>query len=208
MKRVLPVLMLVLLASAALVATAAASALEWGVKAGVSSATLNGDIRDQLDPKSSTSLTGGLSLALPFGNLVAIEADGLYVRKGANIPEPGTDDELRLAYIEVPVLARVTIPAGGLPFKPFVVAGPSFAYNVDAKLTPGNPSTPEQDLSDKIHKLDTGVSVGAGLRASLASFGLTLEARYTPSLTDVQKDNSTLIPSRNSVFSVLAGVVF
>ncbi|NOT34911.1 MAG: outer membrane beta-barrel protein [Candidatus Eisenbacteria bacterium] len=185
---------------------------EFGIKAGVTGATLTGDIADVTDPERTTGITGGLMLAIKLpGDLFAIQGEALYVKKGAkwtdlaSSPSPpfSSDGEVNLEYIELPVLARMSLPLG-LPLSPFIVAGPTFGYSISAKFKPEDTTLDEQDLKDQIKKLDTGFAVGAGARLGPA----TLEARYGSSLSDVQEDNGAALPTKNSVFTVMAGFVF
>jgi hypothetical protein len=196
-------LSLTLLASA----PAFASGVEFGLKAGVTSSNLTGAIADANKPTSATEFSGGVMLGLPLpGGILAIQGEALLVTKGADIPVVGGSDVYRFRDVEFPVLARLTLP-GVMPIKPFIVAGPSFAYNIDATVDPADPAVPKQDLSD-VRKLDTGFVAGLGARASLAGFGVTAEGRYTSSLQDVLKDNSAALPGKNAVYTFLVGVVF
>ncbi len=214
MKRLALVLLLASIAS--LAATAALAGVEFGIKAGVTGSNLRGDIRQVTDPVANIEVTGGVSLAVPVvKNLLAIQGEALYVMKGADLPQGNNLDgsvayaggqKLDLSYIEVPVVARFDVPAG-LPFTPFVLAGPSFGYNLQAKVKSDDPSQPTISVSG-VRKLDTGLAMGVGLRIPIAGFKVTAEGRYTPSLQDVQTDANAAIPARNSVFTFMAGLVF
>ncbi len=145
-------------------------------------------------------------LALPLGGGIAIQGEALLVTKGADIPRTNGTDKVRFRDVEFPVLARLSF-MDALPVKPFIVAGPSFGYNLDATIDPADPALPKQDLKD-VRKLDTAFAAGAGARLPLGAMGLTLEARYSSSLSDVQKDATNAIPGRNAVFTFMAGLVF
>lgn len=205
MKRI--VLALLALALVSSVTPVRASGVEWGLKAGLTSSTLNGAIRDAEDPRAATDVTGGIMLALPLGgSAIAIQGEALLVTKGADIPAPGGHDELRLRDIEFPVLVRLGLPLG-LPAEPFAVAGPTFGYNLDATIDPADPALPRTDLRDA-RKLDTGFALGVGARASLGGIGLTLEGRYASSFNEVQEDVTNAIPGKNAVYTFMVGLVF
>jgi hypothetical protein len=193
---------------------AGAAGAEWGLKAGVTGAKISGDLDDVADSRNRTGLTGGLSLAVPLaGETFALQAEALVVQKGATFDQSvdplglttGVDGELELRYVEFPLLARVTLPVA-LPVKPFAVVGPSFGYTVDAVFKASG--VPDRDLKDDIKKLDTSFVLGAGARLGLGTNALTLEARYMSSLADVQKDENAMLPMKNSLFTIMAGITF
>jgi hypothetical protein len=207
MKRIV---LAVLVSSLALLATApawAAGPLEFGIKAGLTSSTITGAVSEANDLQANSDVTGGIMLALSLPALpVSLQGEALFVTKGADIPRAVGKDVVRFRDIEFPVLARVSLPLG-MPIKPFVVAGPSFAYNIDATIDPADPGLPKTDLKD-VRKLDTGFALGAGARFSVLGIGATLEGRYNSSLTDVQENSNNAIPGKNAVYTFMVGVVF
>ncbi len=200
----------VLVLSLALLATGqarAAGPLEFGIKAGLTSSTFTGAVSQANDLQSNSDITGGVMLAVSIPMMpVALQGEALFVTKGADIPRALGKDMVRFRDIEFPVLARVSLPVA-MPVKPFVVAGPSFAYNIDATIDPADPALPKTDLQN-VRKLDTGFAVGAGARFSLAGFGATLEGRYNSSFSDVQNDANSALPGKNAVYTFMVGVVF
>jgi hypothetical protein len=205
MKRIVLALLALALVSASST-VARASGLEFGIKAGLTSSTLKDAAREAGDPDPTTDVTGGIMLALPLGPTFAVQGEALLVSKGADIPRTSGHDQLRLRDIEFPVLARLSVPLG-LPVTPFVVAGPTFGYNIEATIDPADPALPKTDLSDA-RKLDTGFALGAGAKASLGGIGLTLEGRYASSLEDVQDKATNAIPGKNALYTFMVGLVF
>jgi hypothetical protein len=197
----------VLAVSLTLLAAVPAFAAEFGVKAGVTSSNLTGAYADATNPTSATEFSGGVSLGFPLsGGMFSIQGEALLVTKGADIPVAGGNDLLRFRDIEFPVMAQMALPLT-LPIKPFIQAGPSFGYNIDATVDPADPALPTKDVPD-VRKLDTGFIVGLGARFALGGVGATAEARYTSSLNDVQEDTSAALPGKNAVYTFLVGVVF
>jgi len=102
-----------------------------GIIAGANLATLSGSFF----PKASkrTGFAGGLMAVLPVAPSFAIQPELMFTMKGANSDSGGFSATAKIYYVEVPVLARLEIPAYGR-LKPFVYGGPSFAYRTSCTL--------------------------------------------------------------------------
>lgn len=207
MKRIVLALLALVLVTAPLATAHAAGGVEFGIKAGLTSSTLRDAIDEAGDPEANTDVTAGIMLAIPLGgSALAVQGEALLVSKGADIPRTNGTDQLRLRNVEFPVLVRAGLPLG-LPLTPFVVAGPTFGYNIEATIDPADPALPETDLSDA-RKLDTGFTVGVGAKASLGGLGLTLEGRYASSFQEVQDDANNAFPGKNALYTFMVGLVF
>jgi hypothetical protein len=197
-----------LVAAAVLVPTTA-SAQQVGVKAGVNFASLSNASDFIPDDGQRMGLVGGLFVTVPATERFAFQIEGLYTEKGltADFEEDGIaiDGNLRLQYLEVPVLGRANFATQGSSTNFYIVAGAAPAFKLDARLKVealGEEET--EDLSDDMESFDLGLVGGAGVE--FGRFGV--EARYTHGLLSVSKDDDDDSPVKNKVFAVTVGYRF
>lgn len=182
----------------------AAAAQQIGVKAGVNVATLtNAEFPDH---SQRIGLVGGLFVTVPATERFSFQIEGLYSEKGIKIEveESGfeLDGNLRLRYLEVPVLGRADFGTAGSSPRFYAVAGAAPAFNVGAQFKAealGEEET--EDISDDIESFDLGLVGGLGVEYG----NLNVEARYTHGLMSVAKDDDSV---KSRVFSVTAGYRF
>lgn len=186
---------------------ARAQDVQVGVKGGVNLANLEFEAEGvDVNFERRTGFVGGLFVVWPLGGQVGLQTEALYSQRGAEIEDPDVDatGKVKLDYLEVPVLLRLSTPASsGTSFHVF--AGPSLGFRVRARGegTVGN-FTETEDLSDEIEKFDLGLSIGAG-----ADFNrLIVDGRYTWGLSNLNKDDSDNVEVKNRTFSVMLGIRF
>lgn len=188
-------------------ADASALGIKKGIKGGLNLATVRGDDADSEFNKFRTGFAAGLALefALP---VVAVEVDVLYAQRGAKLEGTQSAGGVTVSfegetinnYIDVPVVAKLSVlPTPVLDVN--VQLGASFAYLLSSKDGDGN----EAELDDA-NRLDVGVVAGLGAKISAAVADVTIDARYTHSLSKPDKDGE--VDAYNRSFMVLAGVMF
>lgn len=193
----------------ALVMAAATSAIAQdqpaavGVKGGVNFADLQFDT-DAGDGNFDrrAGFVGGLFVIWPANRRVALQTEALFSQKGAKVDQDGIDGKIKLDYLDVPVLLRVSSnPLVQTSFHAF--AGPSFGIRVRARAKGDfEGETSDEDISDDIERLDMGLVVGAGIDIG----HLTIDGRYSWGLSDVFKDDEVKV--KNRVLSIMAGFRF
>lgn len=200
------------LAVAALLAlgTTAAQAQSptFGLLGGLTSSkvTVDGDVISfTLD--SRTGFAGGLSARFPLSPMVGLEIDAMYAQKGFKISDEGDSAELKLGYLEVPVL--LALEFGDAQARPFVLAGGTVSLKAgcDVGATTGGVSASsscEDVVDDEQKSLDLGFTVGGGVAFNRFS----VQARYTVGLMDIFDDNDDSVSSKNRALFLLAGVSF
>lgn len=204
-----------LLVPAALVAAVAlvpstASAQQIGAKAGVNFASLTN--ADDLFPDDSQRLgiVGGLFVTVPATDRFSFQIEGLYSEKGisldAEVEDIELEGDLRLQYLEVPLLGRADFATPGSSANFYIVAGAAPAFKLDARLKVEALDEEEtEDLSDDVESFDLGLVGGAGVVFGRAS----IEARYTHGLMSIAKDqDDDEDAAKNRVFSVTIGYRF
>ena len=186
------------------------SGVRFGFRAGLNVADLQGDA-----VQSFTSLAGyapdgaiskqlrpgfyaGLYATLPIGPGFAIEPGITYAEKGAvlrgTLPFPALDflnanvtGTARLAYVDVPVLAKVFITPGF-----YLYAGPQASFlvsgkaRVDASVLGFSAYKQDFDVSNQLRKVDFAAVAGLGYQFDN---GFGLSAGYDYGLTSLDANN-------------------
>lgn len=158
---------------------------------------------DGLD--SRTGLMGGLSLVLPLAGGIALQPELLFVSKGAEGSEPDVDG-IKLNYVEVPVLLRLSLGQGGL-VNPHVYAGPYLGYNISCTVE-GTDADCDDVPGISTKTVDVGGALGGGLDLSLGGLVLTGGLRYSFGISKVADFESGLVneSAKNGVFAVYTGL--
>lgn len=194
---------LLLLATLVAVPASAQESLSFGVKGGLNIASANVEaVGFDISPDSRTGLVAGLFVHYPLREQIGLQIEGLYSQKGAKVDELGIEVDLRLDYLEIPVLGRFGIRASDDAFV-HVVAGPAFAFKLNDSL----------DVSDffgfdeiDIKPFDAGIAVGGGVTFR----NVVVDVRYTHGLVNIN-DEETLddfLEVKNRAFSVTVGWQF
>jgi hypothetical protein len=203
-----------LLAAALLVALTvpASGQVTFGVKAGANFATLAGD--DVTDVDSRTGLVLGGLLVYDISELLAIQPELLYSQKGGSFSETlggeTVSGTLKLDYVEVPLLLRLSVPAGSPDLRPSLHAGPTFAFEVSCKVSFtafGDSGTEDCEDDGDRRKFDPGLGLGGGLDVAFLAGTLMIEGRYTMSLRtlDASGDEADV---KNRAWSLTFGYRF
>lgn len=196
----------------ALVAASLSSAL--GVPAAAAAQSVSGGIRADLALASfqnadySTNRRVGLRAGVfadvglrgPFG----LRAEAAYTMKGVKNADSTSDVTVKLDYIEVPIMAKLSL--GGSPG--FVLlTGPAAGIKVSSKLTSDSGST---DYGDLVHPIDFGWVAGLGFDASLGGNAVSFDVRYTlglRSVFDFGDPEDTDSDDKNQVISAGVAIV-
>lgn len=142
--------------------------------------------------KSLADFNIGLTAQYRFENSFAVETGIIYSRQGVKFKEDGEKLNVKLGYINVPVLAKYYIVKGLNVF-----AGPELGFCVSKK---SNIDEIEEGLKDVVKGFSLAATVGAGYEFD---FGLLLQANYNIGLTNIHKDSGDKF--YNNVFQVSAG---
>ena len=184
-------------------------AQQFGVKGGINFASLTPEEDDEPDSSRRLGPAVGLWVGMALSTRVSLQVEGLFSEKGVkfNLEPLGVNDaELRVRYLEIPVLARGAFGPSSSATRMFVVGGvaPAFELASRSKATfEGEQRT--RDAGDDIKPFDLGLVGGVGLE-----FGPALvEARYTHGLLHINEDdNGDEDRIKNRVFSVMVGLRF
>lgn len=201
-----------------------ATGVKGGIKIGVSSSKFTGpDIEDMdeflgVDLKSNTGICAAGFITINIAEMFAIQPEVLYIKKGAKYEE-GINGEtakfwFNLTYLEIPVLAKITVPTQG-SVKPFLFAGPAVALKLSTKLKMevGGDSVEveSEEVNEMLKGTDFGLVIGGGLDIGLGAPGtgsISVDIRYSLGLTNIFDVEGEDIKVRNGAFSIMVGYSF
>jgi hypothetical protein len=193
-----------------------------GAEVGYSRADLIGANADIVESKRG-AITG-VYLHFPVSAVVAIRPELLFSLRGGRtlVGLAGTDDfadvDMELAYLELPLLARLVWPRGQV--RPAVFGGPSVALRIGCDLLvvlpdtvnrstcgedPEDPETPAFVDVSQLRTWDVGWVAGAAVELYLPRTTLSLQGRYTEGLRSVLE---TGVDLKNRAAAVLFGLTF
>lgn len=197
----------------------------FGIRAGLSSATMQGDavtgVTNMLDfsngmitPGYRTGFFAGTYTSIPFGSMLSLEPALYYSQKGyglkGTLNVKGADflganakAQLNSQYIDVPVLFKANFNG----FQLF--AGPQVSYLIQADLraTAGvlgiNLLNRKIDASNQFNRWDAGATAGVGYQFAN---GINIMASYDHGLSKVDANRSS--KSYNRSFKIGVGFGF
>ncbi len=184
---------------------AAAQGIEIGAKGGVNMTTVSNvsEITDTSDAQAGRRfgpMFGGF-VAIGLGaSRLSIQPEALVTWKGATLDPDSTDELLRLTYLEMPLLVKLTAPSGGDEKALYVLGGPNLGFALNA--TQAN-NGEDVNIDDRVKKTDFGFTVGAGLQGRR----WLVEGRYTEGLVNIATDESG-DSAQTRTFAVVVGIRF
>lgn len=181
-----------------------------GAEVGYSRSDLTGSDARQL--RSRQGALTGVFLQLPLGGPLSLRPEVLFSLKGgrarAQLDSATTVPlEIELAYIEVPVLLRATIPGGRV--RPTIFGGPAPSLQIGCDLRAVDPAQPvpascgESDFT-RFRDFDIGIVAGAGVEVRWPQSALALEARYNLGLRSLL----SAFEVKNRAFGLVLALTF
>jgi hypothetical protein len=196
-----------LLLAAALVAPALASVpaasaqTTFGLKAGLNVSDLTGDNLPG-DHSPRLGFIGGGFANVALTPMFSVQPEVLYTQKGVSTDSETT--EINADYIEVPVLAKFTVPATSTGLMIGAYAGPAISFRVKENTSANFVDVGVDADTDIFRSVDfggaAGVTVGAGPFA--------VDGRYTASLRRATDEDETTLDLRHGVFSIMGSYTF
>lgn len=196
----------IVLAFSLMAAPVLAQGVRMGLKGGVASSTVYGEGVGDDETESLTRFTGGFFVELGVAPLLSIQPELLLSLKGTSFDAGGDDSgDIRLAYIEVPVLAKITL--GGAPLRPSIFAGPAVAFNTSCKaefdVLPGTTVDCADDaVIPDDNSTEFSAIFGVGLAQRLGPVDFVVDGRYNVGLSSAFDGDDAI---KNRAFTLLAG---
>ena len=197
-------------------AAANAQSVSLGAKAGVNRSAFTGDfgLPSNANPFGTrTGIAGGVTLAIGFHEVLAVQVEALYTEKGVVGPDLF---RMNIGYVETPVLLRATLPLDGLPFRPMIMAGVAPAWEVSCGAIGRPPYIPELPppppmamdcIGWRTERRDLGGVLAGGVEVPLANVRITAEIRHTSGRTNIARGYPPF-STYNGVWSVMFGTAF
>src|SRR4029079_5672560 len=99
----------------------------FGLMAGINSSTVGGGDAD--DAARRTGVMAGAFIVAPVSPGVAIQPELYFTMKGAGFSDSDGSGSVKMNYVEIPVLLRVSVPTSSNA-RPFFYGGPAIAFRV------------------------------------------------------------------------------
>ncbi len=191
-----------------LLAGASQARAQFGIKAGVNKAVLDGQ-NINMDTDYKTTYHVGAFLRLPILGPLSVQPEVLYSLQGSEFNSTVANYDTKLHYLNIPVLAHVKI--GPV----YAEAGPQFGVLLGARengtlrISAADGYGPVDRTADNNYKKnDFALAAGAGLELG----SLIIGARYTAGLNninDVDDLNGANDPRlKNRVIQAFVGIKF
>lgn len=192
-------LLSVFLLSGLVFMTTPAAQAQFAIKGGINLANFN-DTDVSFESRTGFMAGASYSFGIPMSP-VSIEPGVFYAQKGAKSSDEIGEREIKLDYIEIPVVAKFDFILDNPLLTPHVYFGPYAGFNINAEQeTSGGDGAGTIDIEDEVKGTDFGVVVGAG--ADITKFNVGI--RYSAGLTNTFEDGD----GKNGVISIVAGVNF
>lgn len=156
-------------------ATSFAQTFQLGIKGGVNISNFTGGNFENLDKKSLVGFHAGGFLSFFFGDNLALQPEVLFSSQGAKLEDAGDKQNLKVSYINVPVLLKYRFNGGF-----YLEAGPQIGFKVSEDID-------DMPVEDFAKSTDLSVAGGLGFHSSS---GLGIGARYTAGLSKVGDFNA------------------
>ena len=174
--------------------------MSFGVKAGINIADVAFDVESDIPSGGRVGTLAGAFATIPLRGWLSVQPEAVYTVKGTSLESPDNTSDFVVDYLEVPVLARISV-------RPhvYVAAGPSLAFRLRAKdrIRFGG-SIEELDVKDDVEPFDLGLVGAAGIELGR----WVVDGRYTHGVSDLDADTSDDVKMRNRVVSFSAGIRF
>ena len=167
--------------------TVTAQEFEFGAKAGLNFASLDGDGIEGLDSRTGFHL--GLVAELPVSKRFSVQPEVLYSAQGATTSD---DRTFKLDYVNVPLMGKIYVVEGLS-----IELGPQVGINVTSKEESGS----EKEEIEDIETLEFSAALGAGYRFA---GNLFFQARYIWGINPAWEFREL----KNRVFQLSAGYKF
>lgn len=167
--------------------------VQFGLKAGVNFATLNGDDVSE-DFGAITSIHLGVVSEILISETFSFQPELLFSAQG--IKDDEFDEKIKLNYLNIPLMGKYYISEG---FS--LEAGPQIGLLLSAK---SDIDGEEIDIKDSVKSIDFGLNLGLGYKMKS---GLNLGARYNIGMSNIN-DEDGLDSIKNGVFQISVGYMF
>ena len=187
---------LALLSLAVLFVPAASAQIGVDVRLGLNSSTIFFSEPSTVDTGARLGIVGGVGATYSVTPLFGARAEVLYSQKGSTQEVPQGTVTSKIDYVEVPLLAQVTIPAVD-HLDLAVVAGPAISFKASSGISCDFTCTEGEDRLKS-----TNVSGVLGVSAASGPFGA--DVRFTRGFGSVFPDGDPVFGDTSVNYNVLS----
>lgn len=148
-----------------------------GVRGGVSTASIDGDIGEVLSKGNRTGFVGGVFLDWGGTGLFGFQVGAQYSQKGAELDFGNAVADLSLSYFEIPAVIKVGVPLGIV--KPSLLGGVGLGFNTGCDLEF------DGDCGEDVAGINFAGIFGADVAFYLGGISLWVDGRYHFGLSDI-----------------------
>lgn len=190
--------------------------IQFGLEGGVVIADVVGD--DTEESKSRTTGFGGVTMIVQKpGSVLGFQTGLQLVGKGSSFSEDGLNGSLRFRYLELPLMFRLSNPAGASGIVPALTVGGTVGMRIGCSIAgsggglSASVDCDDPDIGDfaEFNRFEAGLAVGGEVAIPSGQRLLIVPmVRYTRGLTSVIKADRDASRVNNSVIMVGVGVRF
>ncbi len=229
MKRTATILIML---AALLFMTNGVAQVQLGLQAGANFGDVTLDpIPEGVETSTRTGLLIGGVLFYSFLPILGLQVEPAYVQKGAKVDNSFTEDgddiklerTLNADYIDIPVLLKASFGNG--PVKPYLLAGATIAFKLDAKFEVDKATVngvdvtsqiPSEEMAElekiEVKSTDFILNFGGGIIIPLGQVNIFIEGQYNLGLSDVNDETpepGDVEPTiKTTGIQIKAGVMF
>lgn len=215
MKKLMVILCVLLLATAVLAQDEGKGLTAKGFKFGLNLANVSGSdvdlLIDEVADETGLNVSNDMLLGFAFGGFltynfspsVALQPEVLYTMKGFKVSVQGVDVDMKINYIEVPVLFKFMF--GTSTTKPSLFAGPAVGFLVSSSVSAAGFSV---DADELWKSTDLGLVFGGGVDFPVGQGTMTFDGRYTLGMSKTPDSDPISIDIKNTNISFMMGYGF
>jgi opacity protein-like surface antigen len=185
----------------------------FGIKAGLNMSKFSGD--DAEEPSYAMGMAGGVFMGYNLSEMFTLMPEVMFMWKGSKeTDEEDIDFTWKLYYVDINVLAKVTVPTEG-SIKPHFLAGPylgikaSHGWSSDPEVDDEDAEMIDANLDDYLKGTDFGLVFGAGVDYVLDNGHMvSIEGRYGLGLVIFDDMEEEEVDVKNSSITFLLGYSF
>jgi hypothetical protein len=162
--------------------------LHLGLVAGGASTTLGTATATQIPNKSAQrGFLAGISASARLTDQLSFGPEVYYIRKGANAEDNThvVKEEIRISYVEVPLLLRYTVGSGSL--RPYLLGGGAVSFLASCRLRFAGLGQDIREDCKANNAEATSTDVGAIFGAGVAFGRVGVSVRYNIGLKNIKK---------------------
>lgn len=171
----------------------------FGVRGGISVANASLDVGQDFDKSNRTGYVGGVFLDWASSGLFGFQVAAQYVQKGVELDINSVKSDFDLAYLEVPIVAKLGLPVG--PIRPSVFGGAALGFKTACEDASGD------DCGENVKGTEWSGVAGADLAIYIGGISLWADARYHFGLSNISKD-ALIQEAKNRNWTLQVGLGF